>query len=65
MLSPVFKVTNFLNISLVSIDDRFPSDATVEFVFSSGPEKIKGILVTFEFCKSFMFFYNKNIIAIF
>uniref|UniRef100_A0A8C1Z860 Tensin 2a n=1 Tax=Cyprinus carpio TaxID=7962 RepID=A0A8C1Z860_CYPCA len=23
-------------------DDRFPSDATVEFVFSSGPEKIKG-----------------------
>uniref|UniRef100_UPI0037E721F4 tensin-2 isoform X5 n=1 Tax=Semicossyphus pulcher TaxID=241346 RepID=UPI0037E721F4 len=24
------------------IDERFPSDATVEFVFSSGPEKIKG-----------------------
>ncbi|XP_058265889.1 tensin-2 isoform X5 [Hemibagrus wyckioides] len=23
-------------------DDRFPPDATVEFVFSSGPEKIKG-----------------------
>ncbi|XP_059189177.1 tensin-2 isoform X2 [Centropristis striata] len=23
-------------------DERFPSDATVEFVFSSGPEKIKG-----------------------
>ncbi|XP_051515882.1 tensin-2-like isoform X2 [Myxocyprinus asiaticus] len=23
-------------------DDRFPTDATVEFVFSSGPEKIKG-----------------------
>ncbi|XP_042563527.1 tensin-2 isoform X2 [Clupea harengus] len=23
-------------------DDRFPSDATVEFVFSSGPEKMKG-----------------------
>ncbi|XP_077070153.1 tensin-2 isoform X4 [Siphateles boraxobius] len=23
-------------------DDKFPSDATVEFVFSSGPEKIKG-----------------------
>ncbi|XP_066564460.1 tensin-2 isoform X2 [Amia ocellicauda] len=23
-------------------DDRFPADATVEFVFSSGPEKIKG-----------------------
>ncbi|KAJ8412221.1 hypothetical protein AAFF_G00144880 [Aldrovandia affinis] len=25
-----------------SSDDRFPSDATVEFVFSNGPEKIKG-----------------------
>ncbi|XP_054869116.1 tensin-2 isoform X1 [Amphiprion ocellaris] len=24
------------------MDERFPSDATVEFVFSSGPEKIKG-----------------------
>ncbi|XP_066527330.1 tensin-2 isoform X4 [Hoplias malabaricus] len=24
------------------LDDRFPPDATVEFVFSSGPEKIKG-----------------------
>ncbi|XP_034552747.1 tensin-2 isoform X4 [Notolabrus celidotus] len=24
------------------VDERFPSDATVEFVFSSGPEKIKG-----------------------
>uniref|UniRef100_A0A671U6M5 Tensin-2-like n=1 Tax=Sparus aurata TaxID=8175 RepID=A0A671U6M5_SPAAU len=24
------------------IDERFPSDATVEFVFSSGPERIKG-----------------------
>ncbi|XP_030054055.1 tensin-2 isoform X2 [Microcaecilia unicolor] len=24
------------------MDDRFPSSATVEFVFSSGPEKIKG-----------------------
>lgn len=23
-------------------DERFPSDATVEFVFSSGPERIKG-----------------------
>ncbi|XP_044066252.1 tensin-2 isoform X3 [Siniperca chuatsi] len=26
----------------VCTDERFPSDATVEFVFSSGPEKIKG-----------------------
>lgn len=25
-------------------DERFPSDATVEFVFSSGPERIKGRL---------------------
>ncbi|KAJ8412003.1 hypothetical protein AAFF_G00142700 [Aldrovandia affinis] len=25
-----------------SSDDRFPSDAIVEFVFSNGPEKIKG-----------------------
>lgn len=25
-------------------DERFPSDATVEFVFSSGPERIKGQL---------------------
>ncbi|XP_016891566.1 tensin-2 isoform X5 [Cynoglossus semilaevis] len=24
------------------VDERFPSDATVEFIFSSGPEKIKG-----------------------
>ncbi|XP_060931528.1 tensin-2 isoform X1 [Limanda limanda] len=24
------------------VDERFPSDATVEFVFSSGPERIKG-----------------------
>ncbi|XP_020490979.1 tensin-2 isoform X1 [Labrus bergylta] len=24
------------------LDERFPSDATVEFVFSSGPEKMKG-----------------------
>lgn len=27
---------------LFPVDDKFPSDATVEFVFSSGPEKIKG-----------------------
>lgn len=27
---------------LFLVDDRFPPDATVEFIFSSGPEKIKG-----------------------
>lgn len=27
---------------ILTVDDRFPSDAIVEFVFSSGPEKIKG-----------------------
>lgn len=25
-----------------SVDDRFPPDATVEFIFSDGPEKMKG-----------------------
>ncbi|XP_062316427.1 tensin-2 isoform X2 [Osmerus eperlanus] len=29
-------------LDLACSDERFPSDATVEFVFSSGPEKIKG-----------------------
>ena len=27
---------------LLSVDDRFPPDATVEFMFSNGPEKMKG-----------------------
>lgn len=27
---------------LCLVDDRFPPDATVEFIFSSGPEKMKG-----------------------
>ncbi len=26
----------------LSVDDRFPPDATVEFIFSNGPEKMKG-----------------------
>lgn len=26
----------------VSVDDRFPPDATVEFIFSNWPEKMKG-----------------------
>ncbi|XP_019944848.2 tensin-2 isoform X1 [Paralichthys olivaceus] len=29
-------------LDVACIDERFPSDATVEFVFSSGPERIKG-----------------------
>uniref|UniRef100_A0A673A3W0 Tensin 2a n=1 Tax=Sphaeramia orbicularis TaxID=375764 RepID=A0A673A3W0_9TELE len=29
-------------------DERFPSDATVEFVFSSGPEKIKAVTVDYN-----------------
>lgn len=28
--------------AILSVDDRFPPDATVEFIFSSGPEKTKG-----------------------
>ncbi|XP_029990735.1 tensin-2-like isoform X2 [Sphaeramia orbicularis] len=29
-------------LDLACTDDRFPPDATVEFIFSSGPEKMKG-----------------------
>uniref|UniRef100_A0A3Q3MCI5 Tensin-2-like n=1 Tax=Mastacembelus armatus TaxID=205130 RepID=A0A3Q3MCI5_9TELE len=29
-------------LDLACTDDRFPPDATVEFIFSNGPEKIKG-----------------------
>ncbi|KAF3856049.1 hypothetical protein F7725_016772 [Dissostichus mawsoni] len=29
-------------LDLACIDDRFPPDATVEFIFSNGPEKMKG-----------------------
>lgn len=35
--------------SLLYTDERFPSDATVEFVFSSGPEKIKGWFTLLKF----------------
>lgn len=28
--------------SCLFVDDRFPPDATVEFIFSNGPEKMKG-----------------------
>uniref|UniRef100_A0AAQ5Y8W5 Tensin 2a n=1 Tax=Amphiprion ocellaris TaxID=80972 RepID=A0AAQ5Y8W5_AMPOC len=37
------------------MDERFPSDATVEFVFSSGPEKIKG---RFSPLRNLLFDYN-------
>ena len=41
------KILTYIHIYLsvylsLSPDERFPSDATVEFVFSSGPERIKG-----------------------
>ncbi|XP_063766792.1 tensin-2-like isoform X1 [Eleginops maclovinus] len=29
-------------LDMACIDDRFPPDATVEFIFSNGPEKMKG-----------------------
>ncbi|KAJ4927306.1 hypothetical protein JOQ06_015039 [Pogonophryne albipinna] len=35
-------------LDLACIDDRFPPDATVEFIFSNGPEKMKGR----EYCKN-------------
>lgn len=31
-----------------SLDERFPSDATVEFVFSSGPERMKGLFTPLQ-----------------
>nr|XP_020448304.1 tensin-2-like isoform X2 [Monopterus albus] len=35
-------------LDLACTDDRFPPDATVEFIFSNGPEKMKGR----EYCKN-------------
>lgn len=36
--------------AVLSVDDRFPPDATVEFIFSSGPEKTKGGHQPFSLC---------------
>lgn len=44
-LVSVVMVTSYFSHCLhavLSVDDRFPPDATVEFSFSSGPEKTKG-----------------------
>lgn len=45
LLVSVVMVTGYFSQYLhtvLSVDDRFPPDATVEFSFSSGPEKNKG-----------------------
>ena len=45
---------------LLSSDERFPSDATVEFVFSSGPEKIKGFPASTSCFIFYFLFYLHN-----
>lgn len=36
----------------LSVDDRFPPDATVEFILSNGPEKMKGEYYHLSVCLS-------------
>lgn len=37
-------LSRFIFVFVLNSDERFPSDAIVEFIFSPGPEKIKGWL---------------------